>query len=122
MRREIMNDKLTPREQGLLNGLCAGLLNKQIAARIGISEQTVKNELIVLYLKLGVTTRTQAVIKVLEDHRMKRKKKKEEKLVKIETGSDTTTVTIRSSESEQTSTPESISEMQFKGLNGSSPG
>jgi FixJ family two-component response regulator len=35
-------DALTPREREVLEGVVAGLLNKQIASRLGIAEQTVK--------------------------------------------------------------------------------
>lgn len=35
-------DRLTPREQDVLRGVVAGLLNKQIAAELGICEKTVK--------------------------------------------------------------------------------
>jgi FixJ family two-component response regulator len=35
-------DRLSPRERDVLDGVVAGRLNKQIAARLGISEKTVK--------------------------------------------------------------------------------
>ena len=38
----------------------AGLANKQIARRLGISERTVKAHLISLFTSLGVVDRTQA--------------------------------------------------------------
>jgi DNA-binding CsgD family transcriptional regulator len=41
--------------------LAEGLVNKQIAARLGISRHTVKSHLDALFHKLGVTTRAEAV-------------------------------------------------------------
>lgn len=35
-------EALTPREQEVMKGVCAGLMNKQVAAEIGVSEITVK--------------------------------------------------------------------------------
>jgi FixJ family two-component response regulator len=35
-------EALTPREQEVMRGVCAGLMNKQVAAEIGVSEITVK--------------------------------------------------------------------------------
>jgi FixJ family two-component response regulator len=35
-------ETLTPREQEVMKGVCAGLMNKQVAAEIGVSEITVK--------------------------------------------------------------------------------
>ena len=37
-------DALTPRERDVMSGIVAGLLNKQIAARLGTSEATVKEQ------------------------------------------------------------------------------
>jgi FixJ family two-component response regulator len=37
-------DSLTPRERDVMSGTAAGLLNKQIAARLGTSEATVKEQ------------------------------------------------------------------------------
>jgi len=53
---------LTPGELRLLKLLAQGKLNKEIASELGIKEQTVKNALHVVYLKLGVLNRTSAVI------------------------------------------------------------
>lgn len=52
---------LSRREQEILALLADGLVNKQIAARLGISTNTVKTHLELLFEKLGVTTRAEAV-------------------------------------------------------------
>jgi DNA-binding NarL/FixJ family response regulator len=53
--------QLTPRERQVLGMLAEGLPNKIIAARLGISEHTVKTHLTALFDKLGVSTRAEAV-------------------------------------------------------------
>ena len=52
---------LSNREREILALLADGLVNKQIAARLGISTNTVKTHLELLFDKLGVTTRAEAV-------------------------------------------------------------
>ena len=52
---------LSRREQEILALLADGLVNKQIAARLGISTNTVKTHLELLFEKLDVTTRAEAV-------------------------------------------------------------
>lgn len=52
---------LSPREREILALLADGLVNKQIAARLGISTNTVKTHLELLFEKLGVATRAEAV-------------------------------------------------------------
>ncbi|MEO1207111.1 MAG: response regulator transcription factor [Pseudomonadota bacterium] len=54
-------EQLTKRERELLRALANGLTNEQIAARIGISHNTVKYHLKNLYDKLGVRNRAMAV-------------------------------------------------------------
>ena len=54
-------DPLTGRERQVLQLTAQGLANKQIAASLEISENTVKFHLSSLYAKLGVTSRTEAV-------------------------------------------------------------
>jgi DNA-binding NarL/FixJ family response regulator len=54
-------DPLTGREHQVLQLTAQGLANKQIAASLEISENTVKFHLSSLYAKLGVTSRTEAV-------------------------------------------------------------
>ena len=43
-----------------------GLLNKQIASQLGTSESTIKSHASIIFLKLGVRNRTQAVITLNE--------------------------------------------------------
>jgi DNA-binding NarL/FixJ family response regulator len=52
---------LTPREREVLEALALGLGNKQIAARLGVSERTVKFHVSSLFAKLGAGNRTEAV-------------------------------------------------------------
>ena len=52
---------LTPREREVLQALARGLGNKQIAARLGVSERTVKFHVSSLFEKLGAGNRTEAV-------------------------------------------------------------
>ena len=52
---------LTQREREILALLADGFGNKQIAARLGISTNTVKTHLELLFDKLDVSTRTEAV-------------------------------------------------------------
>ena len=54
-------DPLTDREMEVLQLLAQGLANKQIAARLSISEHTVKFHVSSIYNKLGVGNRTEAV-------------------------------------------------------------
>jgi DNA-binding NarL/FixJ family response regulator len=52
---------LTPREQQVLRCIFEGLINKQIAVRIGVSQSSVKATLQHLFEKTGVRTRSQLV-------------------------------------------------------------
>lgn len=52
---------LTPRELEILGLFAEGLGNKTIAARLGISEHTVKTHVTSLFAKLEVSTRAEAV-------------------------------------------------------------
>lgn len=53
---------LTPQQVRVLMMLSQGLLNKQIAYELGVSEATVKAHVSAILAKLGVESRTQAVI------------------------------------------------------------
>jgi DNA-binding NarL/FixJ family response regulator len=53
---------LSPRETEVLRLVVDGLLNKQIAQRLGITERTVKAHLTSAYQRIGVADRTQAAL------------------------------------------------------------
>lgn len=54
---------LSRRERELLQLLCTGLGNAEIARRLSISEKTVRNHLSNIYRKLGVRSRAQAIVR-----------------------------------------------------------
>jgi NarL family two-component system response regulator YdfI len=54
-------EPLTPREGEVLEMLASGLVNKEIAAKLSISEHTVKFHVASILGKLGAATRTEAV-------------------------------------------------------------
>ncbi|OUR78229.1 DNA-binding response regulator [Colwellia psychrerythraea] len=57
---------LTPKQHEILLMFADGLLNKQIASQLGTSESTIKSHASIIFLKLGVRNRTQAVITLNE--------------------------------------------------------
>lgn len=57
---------LSPREMEILELICQGASNKEIAKRLGISYQTVKNHVTAILHKLDVSDRTQAVLYALK--------------------------------------------------------
>jgi DNA-binding NarL/FixJ family response regulator len=61
IRSDAVGTVLTNREREILALLADGLANKQIAARLGISKNTVKTHLELLFEKLGVSSRAEAV-------------------------------------------------------------
>jgi len=58
-------EHLTPREREVLELLAQGLPNKTIAARLGISDQTVKFQVAAICGKLGAANRTDAARRAL---------------------------------------------------------
>ena len=54
-------EEITSREAEVLRMLAEGLVNKDIASRLGISEHTVKFHISSILEKLGASTRTEAV-------------------------------------------------------------
>jgi two-component system, NarL family, response regulator LiaR len=64
-RNDSLAEKLSPRERELLALLAKGHSNTEIAARLFLSEGTVRNYLSSVFTKLGVTDRTQAAVLAL---------------------------------------------------------
>lgn len=58
---------LTDREREILRAVITGLKNKEIADTLTISEPTVKTHINRIYKKLGVNSRSKAILKALED-------------------------------------------------------
>jgi DNA-binding NarL/FixJ family response regulator len=54
--------ELTPQQYRVLTLVCNGLLNKQIAFDLGVSEATVKAHMTAILRKLGAHSRTQVVL------------------------------------------------------------
>ena len=67
--QETASKSFTEREQQVLSGVFEGLANKEIAARLGVSESSVKATLQQLFSMTGVRTRSQLVRIVLEHYR-----------------------------------------------------
>lgn len=55
---------LTPHQFRVLMMLGEGLLNKQIAFQLGVSEATIKAHVTAILRKMGVNNRTRAVLEV----------------------------------------------------------
>lgn len=53
---------LTPKEMQVLGYMAEGLLNKQIADKLDVTEQTIKNHITSILRKLNANARTQAVV------------------------------------------------------------
>ncbi|TLY24067.1 MAG: helix-turn-helix transcriptional regulator [Nitrospirae bacterium] len=58
--------RLTEREQAVVEHLIKGWTNKEIAANIGVAEQTVKEHIKHIMGKTGSTTRTGLLVKILQ--------------------------------------------------------
>ncbi|MFC1865295.1 LuxR C-terminal-related transcriptional regulator [Chloroflexota bacterium] len=57
---------LTTRETEIVECMSLGFANKQIAAKLNISEQTIKNHVTSILTKLDANARTEAVVKALK--------------------------------------------------------
>jgi DNA-binding NarL/FixJ family response regulator len=66
---EPQSERFTQRERQVLSYVFEGLANKEIAARMGVSESSVKTTLQQLFSKTGVHTRSQLVRIVLEQYK-----------------------------------------------------
>ncbi|RXV59309.1 helix-turn-helix transcriptional regulator [Roseovarius sp. A46] len=56
---------LSPAEREVLSSLAEGLGNAAIATRLGKSEKTVRNQVSIVLAKLGVNSRSEAIVRVL---------------------------------------------------------
>jgi DNA-binding NarL/FixJ family response regulator len=56
----------TPRQEEILTLMAKGFVSKEIAARLGVSYETVRDHLRLIYKKLRVHSRTEAVARFLE--------------------------------------------------------
>ncbi len=59
---EALSVKLTPRERDVLNGICEGKSNKEIARDLGVQEVTIKLHVKTLSRKLDARNRTHAAM------------------------------------------------------------
>jgi len=57
---------LSPRERQVLQLLVQGKSNKEIGAELGIAQATVKCHFRIIFMRMGVTDRTQAVLSALQ--------------------------------------------------------
>ena len=57
-----MDEELTPRERQILSLLADGLDNTAIAERLTVTKRTVQNHISNIYGKLGVASRTEAML------------------------------------------------------------
>jgi two-component system, NarL family, nitrate/nitrite response regulator NarL len=67
--QETKPSRFTERERQVLSCVFKGLVNKEIAEQLGVSESSVKSTLQQLFSKTGVRTRSQLVRITLEQHR-----------------------------------------------------
>jgi DNA-binding NarL/FixJ family response regulator len=54
--------QLTTRERAIVRGISRGRSNREIASELGISEQTVKNQLTVIFHKLHIKNRLELAV------------------------------------------------------------
>ena len=64
-------EKLTPRQEEVLESLSRGLTNKDIAKQLGISDRSVDEHVEALLQKIGASNRTEAVVIALRKHLLK---------------------------------------------------
>ncbi|GEM_PF-4045693 len=63
-------EQLTPRERQMLRLIASGLTNKEIAESLYLSDNSVKSYVRNAYRKIGVNTRSRAVIWWYENHQL----------------------------------------------------
>jgi NarL family two-component system response regulator LiaR len=62
----VIPGELTEREVGLLKLMTRGLTNKEIAGELGLSIRTVQGHVAQIFNKIGVSSRTEAVVRALQ--------------------------------------------------------
>lgn len=67
-RKQAETAMLSPRERQIVDGMAAGLTNKEIADRLGLSAHTTDSYTRSIYEKLHVNSRSGAVAKAMRDH------------------------------------------------------
>ena len=65
MRTQTARPDLTPRQLEILRALLEGGSNRDIAVQLGVREQTVKNQLTIMYQEIGVENRLQLALEGL---------------------------------------------------------
>jgi DNA-binding NarL/FixJ family response regulator len=63
---ETLGCRLTHREEQIVAALLHGCANKEIAQHLGVSDQTIKNQLTLLYRKVGVSGRLELVVRMFK--------------------------------------------------------
>jgi DNA-binding NarL/FixJ family response regulator len=56
------NRKLSPRQQRVIELVAKGLRNHEIARKLGIGEHVVRNYLVIIYDKIGVSNRVELAL------------------------------------------------------------
>lgn len=65
-RTDVLGGLLTPKQLAVLDELRAGRRNKEIAVRMGVSDETVGSHVKEIISRLGVRNRTEAVVRYLQ--------------------------------------------------------
>ncbi len=66
MAARVAGEEVTARERAILRNIAQGLSNKDIAEQLGVSPNTIRNQIVTLMGKLGAGDRTQAVTIALQ--------------------------------------------------------
>lgn len=72
-------ETLTPREVDVLQLVSRGLRNKEIAAQLGVSTRTVEGHLSSILAKLGVSSRTAAVVRAVANNWLQLSEREEDR-------------------------------------------
>jgi DNA-binding NarL/FixJ family response regulator len=62
-----LHEKLTPRERSVVKAVAEGYRNKEIGARLGLTENTVKAYLSRIYVKTSANNRLQLALLVIAE-------------------------------------------------------